>query len=338
MAQPQMSLFALVKADIPELGEARTRNTSTPFRASQRSKLIDLVRTEIPTLGSGGEARTRSTSTPEMTRLLMEATIRRLEQDTTSTHTSRMDKWVQNVRLNAFTAKCLRGKWYVPETPSAASRRAIDVPQTSVASATADARAQRALAHELFTPQALDALAALEDNVHESKNLDSDKVLAILNASAVPVVERPTHTPPMESLLSQQAKDELDAIARGTRPAPEDSDAMLAILNAGNPVAAAVATEQDEVDDGASIVTSAGSTSVESDDADVANAAWYDTSDDDDTDSTQSTCPSLAWSLPALTRASSATSDDTSLPELEDPDVKTRVDLLRQILVLQGWL
>ncbi|KAJ7630032.1 hypothetical protein DFH06DRAFT_1224704 [Mycena polygramma] len=275
-----------------------------------------------------------------MARLLTEADIRRVEQDTTSARTSRVDNWVQNIRLHAFTAKCLRaGKWFATvEDSSAPSRRAID-DVTSVASATPDARAQRSLARQLFTPQALDALTALKDNMHESMNLDSDKVLAILNASAVPVVERPTHTPPMESLLTQQAKDELTAIARGTRPAPEDSDAMLALLNAGNPAAAAAATEEDEVDgcdDGASIVTSAASTSAESDDADVANGAWYDSSSDDDTDSTQSTCPSLAWSLPALTRASSVTSDDSSLPELEDPDVKTRVDLLRQILAFRG--
>ncbi|KAJ7669478.1 hypothetical protein DFH06DRAFT_1375967 [Mycena polygramma] len=221
------------------------------------SQIFAFANADVPARVRARETRLDDTSAAEMTRFYTKATVPQAEQAmATEIFTYiRAWNWVETHRLRVCFTKCFGGQFRWLDTPasieesSEALRRALDNGTPAAHDLPVVSR-ELPLAEQLLSPQARDALTALKDNAHECQNLDSDGFLALLNASPTPIYAPPTRTVALhEEVLSPQVQDELTAIARGTRSEPEDSDAMLAILNAGN----SAATEDDDDDDGASL-------------------------------------------------------------------------------------
>ncbi|KAJ7154544.1 hypothetical protein C8R46DRAFT_1227381 [Mycena filopes] len=204
------------------------------------------------------------TCSPELTHLLVRATIRHLEAleniaprfHTYDTTTTRSSKAAANNELNEWVAQQLGGNWPLRAT------------NTTNAFATTPRGHGLDLAQELLTPQARVALATLSGNEVDSDTVlavlnigaatpatqsvpwdtllspqaqfgldaiaqgerrapeSADEVLDILNAGATRGVDDDSW---MAALLSAEAQEGLAALGGLI----EDSDALLAVLNAG---------------------------------------------------------------------------------------------------------
>ncbi|KAJ7670373.1 hypothetical protein B0H17DRAFT_1246121 [Mycena rosella] len=156
----------------------------------------------------------------------------------------RTAQWVENERLIQSVTTELGGTW--PTRELEAGKRTATIGQSAREDAfggvtgTLAARENvpgmegERLTREVLSPQARDAITALGQ---DETPVDSDVVLRILNARAVPetclpnsVILTEVHeTVAWEALLSPQAQAALDALAREGRVV--DADEMLSILN-----------------------------------------------------------------------------------------------------------
>ncbi|KAJ7034596.1 hypothetical protein C8F04DRAFT_1183136 [Mycena alexandri] len=179
-----------------------------------------------------------SAPTSEMMRLLVDATIRRLEAMKTvlpkisggpvvpMSHPLDTTSKTENDVLKGWVAQQLGGTCIGATTTQNGLGANVARPPRSLD-----------LTHEVLSPQARDALIALSLN-DRSLNLDSDDILGILNTGPIPEIYLPpsaTETFPWDSLLSPEAQSGLAAIAHGQRSAP-DADELLDILNGGGGV------------------------------------------------------------------------------------------------------
>ncbi|KAJ7778401.1 hypothetical protein B0H16DRAFT_1449013 [Mycena metata] len=176
-----------------------------------------------------------SASRSEMMRLLVDATVRRLEA---------MDTLLTEMSGGAMAPTIhYLDTMHTPKTENDALKMwvAQQLGGTSLGATTMQngleanvARPPRSLdlIHEVLSPQARGALTVLPLN-DRSLELDSDDILCILNTGPIagnflPLVT--TETVPWESLLSSQDQSELAVIAHGQRSAP-DADELFDILN-----------------------------------------------------------------------------------------------------------